>query len=169
LNANKSSFVSVVKQDSKDFFYTNNIRETQVIPNTATAGIRTTWMRKTPRGFEDIHIPERPFAMRLSLKKEEPLTSDQVPCSEAPYMVRAKERISFMDARITTSLTTVWEGANVDELKAVEPIYEVECEYRSSELRRSTLAEDIVGDVLIRMLEMQGLHEPLSVAFVSKN
>lgn len=167
-------------------FYTRNVKHFQFTPWYYTFDsiyendirLRKTWSSKNPKPtFEWVqkkiiensnwHIDGRPLSMRVSLKiekKVDPLTSKgSIPA--ITYM-QTKQTCCFKDTMFSIYFSSIWKGSSEYEMQVAKPIFSIEVEVDSlSNLLVNNLSTstEIISNLIIRTLELQGLNSPLSL------
>lgn len=156
---NEKQFVETIPwSESMDCFFHEDVRMTKE----GKDGSKITWIKKQRLFNYDYLIPERPLAVRISLKSE---TTCEPLAAAVPVFIRKKKRTSFLDKTLRIDFTIVWQGKTEQECNTAKQEYEIEVEV----INKQQLAEDrvpasnIVGDLMTRILELQGLDAPLSI------
>jgi hypothetical protein len=148
---------------TSDSFFNNDIRVRNSWSSKNKKPV-VAWVKKKLIENSDWHIDGRPLSMRISLKIEK-----KVPALETlpvPILLQTKQTCSFKDRAVTIYFSSIWQGESEYQMKVAIPTHSIEVEINNSSILHTTDAEEIITNLVIRTLELQGLNSPLSLAEV---
>jgi hypothetical protein len=128
--------------------------------------VEISWMRKTLVENSDWAIHGREFGMRVSLKLEKKIVPPEtITATTTPLMIQSKRTCSFRDKAVTIFFSVVWSGDNEFDAKHCKlPIRTIEVEINNDEAMLLIRPEDVIHNLVVRTLDLQGVNAHLSLS-----
>lgn len=143
----------------------DNSQQQQLPPEEPTK-VEISWMRKTLVENSDWAIHGREFGMRVSLKLEKKITPPEtITATTTPLMIQSKRTCCFRDKAVTIFFSVVWSGDNEFDAKHCKlPIRTIEVEVNNDEAMLLIRPEDVIYNLIVRTLDLQGVNAHLSLS-----
>jgi hypothetical protein len=161
------------KYDLRDTYYHDKYRRREILKtikdpktNKDTKISSVEWIQKSRITSHDKKLCNRPLSFRVSLQKEKKIKNQPSTIDEntRPFRIQVKTVYAVSDKFSTVFFTENWISSNVEDIAQRKIIYNVEVEVNNSCIDpNKILPEEIVYNLLLRTLELQGLNGPLAL------